>query len=116
VAFANVATALDAWTDDPDPRDGPYQRTLSERRADALDDLARHGLHSHDDDDHFDADPEFEDITAEDTFDGFCPHRHPRRTARRPRRRRHRRRCLPRRGWAAPDRPGRLGRPRRSGR
>jgi hypothetical protein len=71
VAFANVATALDAWTDDPDPRDGPYQRTLSERRADALDDLARNGLHAHDDD--LDLDPEFEDITAEDTFDGFCP-------------------------------------------
>src|SRR3546814_15881516 len=36
-AFLNVATAIDAWTDDPDPTDAPYQRGLGERRADALD-------------------------------------------------------------------------------
>ncbi|HEU5082310.1 MAG TPA: hypothetical protein VFU14_03145, partial [Acidimicrobiales bacterium] len=29
-AFLNVATALDAWTDDPDPADAPYQRSLGE--------------------------------------------------------------------------------------
>src|SRR3546814_1948634 len=43
-AFLNVATALDAWTDDPDPTDAPYQRSLGERRADALDDLCRASL------------------------------------------------------------------------
>jgi hypothetical protein len=74
VAFANVAAALDAWTDDPDPTDAPYQRGLGERRADALDDLARHSLHHTDDDlDPDTDDPEFEDIAAQDTFDGFCP-------------------------------------------
>ncbi|HEU5082730.1 MAG TPA: hypothetical protein VFU14_05265, partial [Acidimicrobiales bacterium] len=77
-AFLNVATALDAWTDDPDPADAPYQRSLGERRADALDDLCRAAL-----------DPEgtrwgcggedgeeggaWEDLDQEDAFDGFCP-------------------------------------------
>ena len=32
------------WTDDPDPTDAPYQRSLGERRADALDDLCRSSL------------------------------------------------------------------------
>src|SRR3546814_18367031 len=40
-AFLNVATAIDAWTDDPDPTDAPYQRGLAERRADALDAVSR---------------------------------------------------------------------------
>ncbi len=43
-AFETVAAALDAFTQDPDPADAPHRRTLSERRADALDDLAHHGL------------------------------------------------------------------------
>jgi hypothetical protein len=74
-AFLNVATALDAWTDGPDPADAPYQRSLGERRADALDDLCRASLDPDgtrwggDGDD----DGEWEDIEASDTFDGFCP-------------------------------------------
>jgi len=43
-AFLNVAAGLDGWTDDPDPTDAPYRRTLGERRADALDDLCRAAL------------------------------------------------------------------------
>ena len=39
-AFANVVTAIEAFTQDPDPKTAPYQRPLSERRADALDDMA----------------------------------------------------------------------------
>jgi hypothetical protein len=76
-AFLNVATALDAWTDDPDPTDAPYQRSLGERRADALDDLCRASL---DPDDNrwstgsSDEDPsEWEDIDADDPFDGWAP-------------------------------------------
>jgi len=73
-AFLNVATALDAWTDDPDPQEAPYQRSLGERRADALDDLCRASLDPDQDsvtgmgDDEWD-----EDVQASDTFDGFCP-------------------------------------------
>jgi len=67
-AFLNVATALDAWTDDPDPADSPCSRTLGERRADALDDLCRAS---------FEGggwyDPELEDLASEDTFDGWSP-------------------------------------------
>lgn len=40
VAFENFLTAIDAFTQDPDPADAPYQRTLSERRADAAHDMA----------------------------------------------------------------------------
>lgn len=76
-AFLNVATALDAWTDDPDPQEAPYQRSLGERRADALDDLCRASLDpdgirwgATDTDDHEDDD---EDVEAADPFDGFCP-------------------------------------------
>jgi hypothetical protein len=78
----NVATALDAWTDDPDPKAAPYQRSLGERRADALDDLCRASLDTPDDHDLGDLedgdgldedDDEFEDIAAEDTFDGWAP-------------------------------------------
>ncbi len=49
VAFATVRAAVDAWTQDPDPADAPCVRTLSERRADALDDLAHFALTHHDD-------------------------------------------------------------------
>jgi hypothetical protein len=78
----NVATALDAWTDDPDPKAAPYQRSLGERRADALDDICRASLDTPDDHDLGDLedgdgldedDGEFEDIAAEDTFDGWAP-------------------------------------------
>ena len=44
VAFNNVVAAVDAFTQDPDPKDAPYVRTLSERRADGLDDLSIFGL------------------------------------------------------------------------
>jgi len=67
-AFLTVATALDAWTDDPDPKDAPHQRSLGERRADALDDLCRASLHARGSDE-----PDFEDITADDPFDGWAP-------------------------------------------
>lgn len=79
-AFLNVATALDAWTDDPDPKDAPYQRSLGERRADALDDVCRASLDpdstrwgATDTDTDGDEDDEWEDVEAADTFDGFCP-------------------------------------------
>lgn len=39
-AFENVATAIDAFCQDPDPAESGYKRTLSERRADGLDDMA----------------------------------------------------------------------------
>ncbi len=76
-AFLNVAAAVDAWTDDPDPKEGPYQRGLGERRADALDDLARASLDP--DDTRWGAagsgndDTEWEDLAAEDTVDGWAP-------------------------------------------
>jgi len=77
-AFLNVATALDAWTDDPDPADAPYRRSLGERRADALDDLCRASLDPESTrwgcgDDSADEGGEWEDVEAEETFDGFCP-------------------------------------------
>jgi hypothetical protein len=76
-AFLNVATALDAWTDDPDPKDAPYQRSLGERRADALDDICRSSLDpdstrwgsaGQDGDDEWE-----EDVESSDTSDGFAP-------------------------------------------
>ena len=79
-AFLNVAAALDAWTDDPDPEEGPYQRGLGERRADALDDVCRATLDP--DDTRWGATPTDgaderseweEDLDAEDTFDGWAP-------------------------------------------
>lgn len=79
-AFLNVAAALDAWTDDPDPKEGPYQRGLGERRADALDDVCRAALDPDDtrwgttptdgDDERSEWE---EDLDAEDTFDGWAP-------------------------------------------
>ena len=98
VAFATVRSAIDAWTQDPDPVDAPHVRTLSERRADALDDLAQFAL-THDPDytdpDSDDADPEgdgprstdlepdravdrpewesWDQLRAEDSFDGTYP-------------------------------------------
>ncbi|WP_436793599.1 HNH endonuclease signature motif containing protein [Actinospongicola halichondriae] len=71
VTFENVCAAIDAFTQDPDPADAPYQRTQSERRADGLDDLSVFGL-THDTDSSED-DLEDEQLRAEDTFDGGYP-------------------------------------------
>ncbi len=71
-AFLNVMTAVDAWTQDPDPDGAPHQRTLAERRADGLDDLAHFALTGHDDACDR-ADAEDEQVWAEDTFDGTEP-------------------------------------------
>ena len=71
MAFETIRAAVEAFTQDPDPTDAPYQRTLSERRADALDDLAMFGLTHHPDRD--DIDPEDEAARADDTFDGSYP-------------------------------------------
>ena len=71
-AFLNVMTAVDAWTQDPDPDGAPHQRTLAERRADGLDDLAHFSLTGHDDGCDR-SDPEDEQVWAEDTFDGTEP-------------------------------------------
>ncbi len=86
VAFATVRSAVDAWIQDPDPADAPHVRTLSERRADALDDLAQFALTHRDTDDHVvdgadtvdddsdrDDDVDGDDLRAEDTFDGTYP-------------------------------------------
>ncbi len=82
VAFATVRAAVDAWTQDPDATDAPHVRTLSERRADALDDLAHFALTHHDtdnagvdNDDDSDRDDgvDWDDLHAEDTFDGTYP-------------------------------------------
>jgi len=78
-AFVNVASAIDAWTDDPDPGGAPYQRGLGERRADALDDLAHASLDPDDSrwgpgGDTSDVDTvDWEGAAAEDTFDGWAP-------------------------------------------
>ncbi len=71
-------TAVDAFTQDPDAADAPHHRTLTERRADALDDLAHAALTGGgaerdcdlgaDDDE-----PDWDRIWAEDTFDGTQP-------------------------------------------
>ncbi len=82
VTFATVRTAVDAWTQNPDPTDAPHTRTLSERRADALDDLAHFALTHHDTDHHDtdyhdgpadDDDVDWDDLHAHDTFDGSYP-------------------------------------------
>lgn len=83
-AFVNVASALDGWTDDPDPKAAPYQRSLGERRADALDDIAAASMRTFadttepdwDTDDWGDGDgdgDDGEDSAAGDTFDGWAP-------------------------------------------
>ncbi len=73
VTFENVCAAIDANTQDPDPADAPYQRTLSERRADGLDDMALFSL-THDVDGSLsDEDLGDEEARAEDTFDGGYP-------------------------------------------
>lgn len=79
-AFLNVMAAVDAFTQDPDPAGAPHERTLAERRADALDDLAHVALTgAGDDGGGFDegCDPddvaEDEAIWSEDTFDGTHP-------------------------------------------
>ena len=51
VPFATFCAAMDAWTQDPDPTDSPYQRSLAERRADAVDDMAHFSLTHQPDDD-----------------------------------------------------------------
>lgn len=71
-AFENVESAVSAFTQGPDPADAPYQRTLSERRADGLDDLASFAL-THDPDDLPEDDLEDEELRAEDTYDGSYP-------------------------------------------
>jgi hypothetical protein len=77
-SFLTVLSGLDAWTDDPDPKDAPYRRSLGERRADALDDLCRASLDPEDSrwgagaDEHEDL-SRWEEIDAEDTFDGWAP-------------------------------------------
>lgn len=53
-AFVTVAAALDAFCQDPDPADAPHRRSLAERRADALDDMAHHVLTDVDTDDYED--------------------------------------------------------------
>ena len=95
VAFEQFLTAIDAFTQDPDPADAPYQRILSERRADAAHDMACaamatgaddgyvdpdddvSGSDSDDetlaDDDDVEARAEDEAIRAGDTFDGSYP-------------------------------------------
>ncbi len=70
-AFANVLAGLDAFTQDPDAKDAPYQRTHSERRADALDDMAAFAITHHCDDDEDCPDGEDETDRATDTFDGL---------------------------------------------
>ena len=68
-AFARVTTAIDAFCQDPEPKDAPYRRSLAERRADGLDDLAAFGL-LHEDD----GDGGYQDLggLADDTFDGIA--------------------------------------------
>ncbi len=73
VAFENIRTAIEAFTQDPDPADAPYARTLSERHADGLDDLASFGL-THDIDATLsDDDLADEAVRAQDTYDGSYP-------------------------------------------
>ncbi|MDE0803131.1 MAG: HNH endonuclease signature motif containing protein [Acidimicrobiales bacterium] len=73
-AFENIFTAVDAYAQGPDPADAPYQRTLSERRADGLDDMATFAL-THDVDGDPRSEEELEDETERslDTFDGSYP-------------------------------------------
>lgn len=61
-AFITVAAALDAFCQDPDPSDAPHRRSLAERRADALDDMAHHVLTDVDTDD-------YEDLLDDDVDD-----------------------------------------------
>ena len=89
VAFEQFLTAINAFTQDPDPADAPYQRTLSERRADAAHDIACAAMAAGGDDGYVDPDDadesgdegpadaatqaEDETIRAGDTFDGSYP-------------------------------------------
>ena len=72
VPFATVRAAIDAFTQPPDASDAPYVRTLSERRADAFDDLAAFGL-THDPGSDSAAEGEADEARAADTFDGGYP-------------------------------------------
>ena len=65
-AFATICAAIAGWTQDPDPTDAPYQRSLRERQADALDDLCAASLTDTED-------PDTDDDPEGDTFDGFAP-------------------------------------------
>ncbi len=90
VDFENFLTAIDAFTQDPDPADAPYQRTFTERRADAAGDLARAAMAAGGDDGYIDPDDDAVDVSdadeaeaddpaeeeadrAADTFDGAYP-------------------------------------------
>ena len=79
-AFLNVMGALDAWTQDPDPDRAPHQRTLAERRADALDDMAHFSLTGHTTTPAALPTGRTRRSWAEDTFDGCPTHRRPRRS------------------------------------
>ena len=68
VTFEHACAAIDAFTQDPDPADAPYQRTLSERRADGVGDLSAFALtHQVDDGDLDDDELEAEQDRADDT-------------------------------------------------
>ena len=74
VTFEHACAAIDAFTQDPDPTDAPYQRTLSERRADGVDDMSVYALTHHVDDGDLDEDDlAAEADRAEDTDDGSYP-------------------------------------------
>lgn len=66
-AFETVMSAIDSFTQDPDATDAPYRRTFSERRADALDDLAHFAL-THD---RAACGEHVSNVDPEDTYDGF---------------------------------------------
>ena len=67
VDFAHFLTAIDAFTQDPDPADAPYQRTLSERRADAAGDMACAAMAAGGDDGYVDPDDDVSDSTDDET-------------------------------------------------
>ena len=74
VTFEHACAAIDAFTQDLDPTDAPYQRTLSERRADGVDDLSVYALTHHVDDGDLDEDDLVAEADrAEDTYDGSYP-------------------------------------------
>lgn len=69
-SFETVLAAVNAFTQDPDPAGAPYRRTLSERRADALDDLAHFGLTHGGQDGCLRAGDAGHDPTEDDVYDG----------------------------------------------
>ena len=75
-AFATIAAAIAGWTQDPDPADAPYQRSLRERQADALDDLCAASLTGSDNpdiDDDGEADFDDDDGAPDDADDRHDP-------------------------------------------